>query len=868
MSDNNHIRPKPPKLAFDVLKWFCDKRYLEEIEGDMEEYYLLYSTRNPKWKTRLFFWYHLITFLRPYALKKRKTQKNGIMISHHLKYAFRYQWKHKTNFLINLLSLSIGMAAFIFIFIYLKGELQYDKLYSDSDRIHRIVLDLVNEGERIPDATTPPALAYAMKQELPEIEKITRVFPSWGSKFLVGRDLENRIYEEKVYRVDPEFLEIFDFEVIQGNKDQLLADLKNIVLTRSSAEKYFGKEDPLGQELKIRSNAEQTYVVSGVIQDVPFHTHLDFEFLMPLHFTSTNIDENWGWYNYYTYVKLKENSSITGFQEKLPEFYIEANTIDRNDDNIIYSQPIEDIHLYSALKWELTPNNNINNIRIFVSVGGFILIISMINFLNLTIGNQARRLVEAGVRKSFGANYSNLVTQSIIETCFVAFISFLIACILAQIFLITQADLFGREILIYGPENLGFILFLGLTILLLGVSFGIYPALKFSKQQTVQSIIRKKKSGFFDLKKILLLVQFGISTMMIVCTLIVYQQLRLYQNRDVGYSTDQVLIVENARAIENQDLMINQLQQLPGVKVAGFSDGVLGKLNWTFAIGYPDPFLMNYSVVTPSYFEIMDIEFVKGENFDKNNESHRTGYNFIVNEKAIENFGISMEQVGQSFPVTSQNDSLIYGRIIGVVNDFHFTNFKTEIEPYAFIYRDNPKEYLTIKLKASDLAGTIESVENVWRDISGGLPFDNYFMDAAFAQLYETEQRLSRVMLYLTVLSIFISCIGMFAVANIVIRDRIKEIAIRKIHGSTIPQLIQRFSSSFVATILVANAIGLPFAYMAMRSWLEDYAYRIEPGFSLFFITLLSTTAISAILVSWRIYYVSNRNLLGRLKEE
>ncbi len=792
------------------------------------------------------------------------------MFRNHLKFSLRYLSKHRMNALLNIMSLSIGIACFLFIFIYVNGELSYDSYHNDSERIHRVVIDLVSESGRTPDATSPPALAASIRADFPEVEYATRVFPTWGSKYLMGASKEKQFYEEQFYRVDPDFLKIFTYKVLLGNPDELLSDPSNIVLTESSARKYFGDENPIGKELTIFNRDNRKKIVSGVIEDVPYNSHFTFDFLTPLYFADRNIDENWGWYNYYTYVKLRDGSIHADFEEKLQPLYVANNPRDSIAPNITYSQPVRDIHLKSALKWELGANSNMSNIKIFISIGLFILIVSLINYLNLTVGGLIRRAKEAGVRKSFGAVRATLIGQFVTESLTVVFISLVIGGLLAEFALGSLTSIFGREISILDPANVNTLLILVACVLGFGVLAGVYPAFHFASLGEIKGMLTKKKESFLDLKRILLIAQFAISAIMIVGTMVVYQQLKYFQNSDMGFNMDQVLIIENADVVTNQQTLQERINQLSFVESAGFSNGVVGKLNWTFTLGYPEGFLMNYAVVSPKYLEAMEFEFIAGRNFDESIETDSQGLNLIANEAALKALNLELDQVGESVVMTSnRRDSLIYGKVLGVVKDFHYSNFKENIKPYAFFYRTDPAENLAVRMSSANVREHLEQLESIWNELTIGVPFESYFLDQSFAELHRTEERLSDVMLYLTLLSIFISFIGMFAIANIVIKARLKEVAVRKALGATTNQVVNMFTRNFVLLVAIANLVGLPIAYIMMQEWLADFSYRTSLGPALFVLALLLTIGLAYLIVGMRSFRVAtSSNLTERLRDE
>ncbi len=857
-----------PRLAQKVLRWYCNPLLAEEIEGDLEEYYLLHLEKYPAWRAKLTYWYYMLGFVRPYTFKKTQISNQWIMINNYLKFSVRYLSKHWPTSLFNIGSLSIGITCFLFIFIYLSGERSFDQHFEDAHLVRRVVKDFVFEGDRTPDATTPPALAPALLSDLPEVDLATRLFPPWGRKYLIGTNRDHQYFEEGVYRVDPAFLEIFSFTVVDGPKKALLVNPHEVVITQSTAAKYFGDTSPIGKELTVFNDGNRKLIVSAVIEDVPLNSHFNFDFLIPLHFADRNIDEMWGWYNYYTYVKLQRGADHEAFEEKLQPLYLKYNPRDSVDANIFYSQALADIHLSSNLKWELGANGNMNNVRIFEAVGIFILLISLINYLNLTLAGLTKRTKEVSVRKSFGAQKANLIWQFAVEAIIVTTCSLIISAFLTEATLRQMEVFFGRPISLLDQPYLDTFLWLSIIVIATGIAIGLYPAFRFSRMGDLRSTNTRNPQQGFDLKKGLLIVQFSISVIMIISTLIVYQQLVYFQEADMGFDMDQVLVVENAREVANQEVLISRINQLPFVESASLSNGVLGGINWTFTVGYPQGILMNYAAISPEYVETLDIKITTGRNFDRSIETDGQGMTMLVNEVGLEALNLSYEQVGQSVVLDSEEDSLIYGKVIGVVKDFHFTSFKSEIKPYAFFYREEPMTNLTVKLSTSNLSDNIRELEMIWNELSGGSPMESYFLDQSFQQLHENEERLAQVLLYLTVLSIFIAFTGMLGIVNLVIKDRLNEIAVRKVLGAHTGQLVGLLSKNFVILVFISNVIGIPIAYYVMDLWVSDFSYRIELTPLTFIIASTSTIILAIAITGIRSFQASNTHLTNYLREK
>lgn len=860
----------PPKLADRFLSWFCKDNLLEEVKGDLFEYYQMEREVRSKWRSNVSYWFHAFHFLRPFALKKIGQNSNTIiMYRSHFKFAWRNMRKHKVNSLMNMLSLSVGMACFVFIFIYIKGELSYDRFHDDADLVHRVVIDLVeSDGEILPDATTPPALAPALQANFGEIEKSVRIFPSWGNKFLMGVNEEQKFYEESVIRADANFFDVFSFPFIYGDPATSLSNPGQLVVTRSTALKYFNRIDVIGEVLTIFSMDNAKWTITGVIEDVPYNSHFKFDFLSSL--TFENIDENWGWWNYYTYVKLIDGVDAEQFESKLPEFY---KTSRPGQDNYapIYTQAIADIHLNSNLKWELEANGNMSNIYIFGALGVFVLLISCMNFLNLTVANSIKRLKEVGLRKVFGAQRTSLISQFLVEALLIVFLSLAIGSLLAELLFKNLGNTLGYEVSIFNIQNLPALGIIGLGGILIGLVAGLYPAIHLSSFQVsnaVKGIVSKTGKSALGLRQTLLVIQFAISAIMIIGTLVVFKQLKHIQNVDLGFESEQVIVIENARGVANQLVFRAELEKLSNVSGTGASSGVLGGLNSTTTLGYPDGVLMNYSAVDPEYMETMDFEFVAGRNFSRDITTDAQGMNFIVNVEGLKGLGLTMEDIGKPRPMYSENDTIRNGTVLGVVKDFRFTDFKSEIKPFGFFFREGAQSVVNVKLSTADVSQTIYEIEQVWNAVSNGAPFEYFFLDAQFAQLNDQEEKLSSILVYLTFLAIFIAFIGMFAIANMTIKDKLKEIAIRKVLGASINGVSAMITKKFILLVLLANVIAAPIAYFLMQSWLESFVSRTSVSAIVFVVVIASTLAIAWLTVGFQSIRAAMSNPVNSLRQD
>ncbi len=593
------------------------------------------------------------------------------MFKNYLKTAFRKLWKNKALSFINTFGLAAGMACSLMIFLFVQDELKYDRHHADADRIYRVVKDFINDdGSRIPDATTPGPLAGAMQHELPEVESITRLHPDWGSVVVMEYN-EQKLSEPKVWRVDSSFFEVFSVPFILGDPKTALADINSIVLTETTAKRYFGKDDPIGKILKMDGSSDVT--VTAVIRDVAPQSHFHYDFLLSYRRLSGDANTRWGSYNYYTYVKVRPGTDIPSFEKKIQELH------DRNSTehfSAFYTQPLTDIHLTSHLKWELEPNGDKLYVYIFMIIGIFILLIAAINYINLSTAKSALRAKETGIRKVSGAARISLVFQFLMESVIICMLSALLA--LAITWLVTPVvnDLTQKQLQLF--DNPVVLIYLALITFFIGIVAGIFPALYLSSFKPVAALkgFNLSEKGALNLRKSLVVVQFTISITLIISTLIIVQQIKYLQSAKLGFDKDQTLVLSNARGLSKADRssFLNSIKQLSGVETAATSGTVLGQGFNTArlrAVGSQQERQLNYSSVGFDYLDVVGIEMLEGRGFSHefpadtiNNGVHgplqqRLG-GIVINERAVKEFGLGSPAIGKRLQWHTDGDTLYF----------------------------------------------------------------------------------------------------------------------------------------------------------------------------------------------------------------
>ena len=802
------------------------------------------------------------------------------MFTHYLKIVLRSLWKYKGFSAINIFGLAIGMACSLLIFLYVRDERSYDKYHPDAGNIHRVVKDFINDdGSRIPDATSPAALAPAMQREIPEVVHITRILPDWGGTWLVKFG-DKKITENKLWRVDSSFFDVFKFEFIKGDAKSALKDTRSIVLTETAARRHFGKQDPVGKIIDVQPIGEM--MVSGVIEDVPPNSHFHFDFLVSFRQLQGNPDANWGQYNYYTYVKVKDGTNIAGFTKKIQGVY-ERNQEERF--SVFYTQPVTDIHLKSNLKWELEPNSDETYVYVFTVIGLFILLIAAINYINLSTAKSSIRAKEIGIRKVAGAVRPALISQFLLESVVTSFIAAIIAICIAQLILPMVNGITQKNLEIIGnPSILGYML---LAALVVGLIAGIFPALYLSSFKPIMVLkgFKMNERGVLNLRKSLVVVQFTISTALIIGAVIIAQQIRFIQSAKLGWNKEQVVVIKNAFVLSPSDrsAFLNKIKQYPGIEKAATSSIILGEGFSTSRMspkGSDKEQQVNFSSVGFDYLDVVGIEMKEGRGFSEkfpadtlNNgipggplEQNIGG--IVVNETAVKDLSLGSPAIGKQLLWGNDGDTSYYVTVIGVTKDFHFRSLRNEIKPFAFISTPSQQGNFTVKLSTDNIQGTLTQLEKTWNEFGAERPFEYVFLDENFARLYASEDRFQKVFISLVILGIFIACLGLLGLATYAAEQRIKEIGIRKTLGASVMSVVGLLSKDFLKLVLIALVIAVPIAWYAMNRWLEDFHYRINIQWWVFALSGIIAIIIALATISLQTIRAARSNPVESLRME
>jgi putative ABC transport system permease protein len=801
------------------------------------------------------------------------------MLRNYFKIALRALRKNKMLSSINIGGLAAGIAIALLIFLFVLDELKYDRHHDNAARIYRVVKDFINDdGSRIPDATSPGPLAAAMQRDIPEVESVTRIHPDWGGTVTMEYD-GKKFSEPKVWRVDSSFFDVFTVPFIRGDNKTALADINSVVLTESAANRYFGTEDPVGKILRMDGRDDVT--VSAVVADVPPQSHFHYDFLLSYRRLPAQANTNWGNYNYYTYVKVREGTDVKAFERKIQEAH-DKNTTEHYSE--FYVQPLTDIHLTSKLKWELEANGDRLYVYIFILIGVFILIIAAINYINLSTAKSSQRAKETGIRKVSGAARTSLIFQFLIESILTCFIASVLAIALAYALMPTVNELTQKSLdLQSNPLVIGYLF---LVTLFIGVIAGIFPAAYLSsfRPVTVLKGFKLNEKGALNLRKSLVVVQFTISIALIIGAVIIVQQIHFLRSADLGFDKDQVVVLQNARGLSKSDRnsFLNTLHSLPGVKMAATSGTILGQgFNTTRlrAVGAQQQQQLNFSSVDFDYLDVIGIQIKAGRSFSRNfpTDSLNNGVfggpldqrlgGIVINERAAKEFGFGDSAVGQKLIWATDADTVYHVEVIGVAKDFHFTSMRNEIKPYGFLIFGGPSNF-TVKLAGGDINNTVAAIQEKWKHAFPERPFEYLFLDDTFAKMYTAEARFEKVFISMVVLGILIACLGLFALATFSAEQRIKEIGIRKVLGASVGQIVVLMSTDFMKLVAVAIIIAIPIGFYAINLWLEGFAYRITVKWWVFALAALVALIIALLTISSQAIRAATSNPAKSLRAE
>lgn len=805
------------------------------------------------------------------------------MLIHYFKAAWRNVRKNKSFYAINIFGLSVGITAFLLIASYLRFEYSYDDVYQHKDRIFRVPMLIANKSEPAQSfAYTYPAVAPALKQELPEIEEAARL-TEWGGIVTYGNKL---IAESKsVYFADPSFFRIFSFRFIKGNAATALKELNDAVITAATAKKYFGNDDPIGKLLHYQDN---DYIVNAVIDLAP-DSHLRFNILLNLDKLTQRfsvLNSIWGQPHFYTYVLLKPGTRATTLQAKLPAFAERhmGEQMKKSGNQVSFVlQRLKDIHLHSPYEYEMEGNGNFTYLNYLGIAALVILLIAWINYINLSTAISLDRSREAGVRKVIGATKFQLILQFLRESLLLNIVAILLGMLIFKLSLPSFSNLVQKEVSTLNPSDSFFWLF-NVTLLLLGTLLAaFYPAFILSSFKPIDAIKNSPgnsglKGGKILLRKSLVVIQFTIAIVLIAGAIGFYRQLHFMQTRDLGINIRQTLVLQKTATYDSAYIpantsFINELRANPSIVSVTTSDGVPGSggLGGRVALkNVTEEKLCGGLQIDTAFIPSYGLTIIAGRNFlSTERRGVDTSYiqPVIVNETAVKFFGFKepSAMLGQEMIEAG----FIPCRVIGVVKDFHQRSLQYDFDPMIFDPVDKAAwTNISLKINTTNLAGVMDFVKSKWSAFYPNMPFQFFFLDDHFNEQYKRDQVFSTVIWLFTIIAIVIACLGLFALSLFTITKRSKEISIRKVLGATVFQITGLITTDYMKLIVIAAAIALPLAFILVNNWLKDYAFRIEMGIGFFILPAILIVMIALVTVLLQSIKAANANPVRNLRIE
>lgn len=867
-------KKNPPAWTLGMLQFFCKDRYLEQIEGDLLE--LLdreKSVRIARWK----FGWNALRFFRLRYLKGLddfEQLTTLAMIKNYLKIAVRTLIKQKSYTGINIAGLAIGIASCLLIFMYIAHEKSYDDFYPDVERLYR-----VGAGER--GAYSPPMLAKTMQEEYSQVEIATRISGLWETLFKIG---DRSFMQAGAGFGDENTFKVFQTEFLYGDPETALIEPDNIVLTESLAKKCFPNELAMNKTIEVDGDV---YQVSAIVVDPPKNTHFPYQYIAASLEPGHN---NWTGNSGFTYAKIQSRVPAEEINLKLQELYykyVGPEILDfsghatfeefmEENPNRYYGftvHPVSSIHLYMP-RLSMGPRGDRNNVIIFSVIALFILLIACVNYINMATARSAVRSKEVGIRKAMGSHRKNIITQFLVESMLITLLAVLIAIVIS----VTSIDYFnqltGRQFTANDLFTASNLFSIGLLLIIVGLLAGVYPAYIISGFSPLQALRgQMQQAGKKSLRSWLVSFQFAISIFLVAATVVIYQQVTYMQSQKLGVNIDQTLVISNGRELgDKYEVFKNQLEQISGIqqvaKISNVPFSSVGDWNYTIQ-GDNKREIAPRNVFTVAGAEkVLDIELISGRFFDNDRVTDTSAV--VINQSLAKEIGLE-NPLGT---ILSRGSGLDF-MVIGVMKDFNYASLKREIEPLIYRFGNKHGEmgiwhqrYVIAKVNSSDILKTIGEIEDLWNQQVPNYPFDAGFLSDAFQRQYEGERKFGQVFTTFSILAILIAFLGLFALTTFVLQKRVKEIAVRKVLGASIPSLLRMMLKDFTRLVFFGGLVGIAAAFYWLGEWLKEYNYRIDLSWYLFALPVVLILILTWIVVSLKSYKAAIANPSNALKEE
>jgi putative ABC transport system permease protein len=871
-------RNNPPKALEVILQAFLSPGDRESLLGDFNEMYDRILKEGGIIRARFWYVFHIIKLIPVYV--ENKIYWSAAMFRNYLKIALRNIKRYKGFSFINIFGLAIGMAVFIIIGLNIQYELSYDTHFENADRIYRVASEVWQSDAHYYHVGTPGPLANTLVEEYPEVESAVKIW-KWttGEVNLVS---EKKSIFENLFYASPEVFDFFGIPFVNGDPETSMRDPFSIVLSEKLAEKYFGRENPVGKTFTYRDRLD--FTITGIFKNMPDNSHFKMDLITPF---STFVSLNGDWINRWNaggshcYILLRERADPIELEKKFPQLLekhrVGDSAIEENYKDRLFLQPLKSIHLHSNIRGEFSDNYNIKYIYIFSSLGFIILIIAFVNYMNLSVTQSFRRSTEVGMRKVVGARKGQLVKQFLGESIIITFVVLIISIVLAAGVLPVINNILGRQLnfsLIENPQFPQYILGAVILIIMIGILAGSYPAFLISSTRPV-SILKGKYFGKIKgnmLRNLLIAFQFSITIFALISTMIVRNQLNYINSKDIGYNKEQILVLDVKRrneVLSNIQTLKTEFLRNPNILAVSCSSNLPNDIFRRGNSEFPQkdsvkPFEFCVNSVDYDFVDVYGIEIVEGRNFSRDFSSDMQGA-VLINEKAAKNCAWD-SPVGREFRFWGNWS----GRIVGIMKDFHIQSLHYPLMPVFFVLVPQYEHtvYISIKIKTGNIPDTIGYIKNTFKDVVPNFPLDYYFFDEAFNRDYMSDHDMGRIFSGFAILTIFIACLGFFGLVAFSAQQRTKEIGIRKVLGANISNLLVLLTKEFVQWVIIANIFAWPLAYYFMNKWLQSFAYRIDLNVWIFILSGLAALVIALLTISYQIIKAATANPVDSLRYE
>jgi len=800
------------------------------------------------------------------------------MVKNYLKIALRSLLKNKVYAFLNIFGLTVGITCSLLIFLYVQDEVTYDGNHSQADNIYRVSCEyfLPNDGGSEKWAPISAYVAQYFVSDYPEILESVRF--QRNTNIVVQKTGQTERFYETVVYADSNVFNVFDYDLLEGNPLTALKEPNTGVISKTTALKYFGRTDVIGETLEL-PDFQYLLTVTGVLDKIPSNTHLKFDMLVSFETlrAAGRVSPTWWNFNTHTYLKTTPGIDPLALEKKIKR--ISAEYILNQETGSGYRQEyfltsLNDIHLRSNVRAEFETNSQEAYVYIFSSVGIFILIIACINFMNLATARSVNRAKEVGVRKVVGAFRKHLIAQFLSESIFIAFVS-LVLSIALTLLALPQLNAFTNKALVFDPlqnVSLGAAL-LGIT-LFVGLVSGSYPAFvlsAFKPTETLKGSFKTSSKGIV-LRKGLVVMQFLISIGLIISTLIVFNQLNYMRDLELGFEKERVIFIPTrygAGTTENFQVLKDRLEQFAEISAVSLSSRVPGKemgnnvvrLGWDQNAEWSD---MRFITVDYDFLDVYELEMAEGRFFDREFGTDRNE-GFILNETGVNRLGFDSPKDAIGKQLAWQNRQ---GRVIGVLKDFYFMSVQNEIEPFIMPMQHNNPGYLSARVETANFANVMERVESIFREVMPNRIFEYSFLNQDFDQQYKNEESFSKVFTFFAIIAILIACLGLYGLAAFTAQQKVKEIGIRKVLGASAFGVVFLLSKDFVKLVTISFIIAAPAAYFLMDGWLKDFAERVNVGAATFLIAAGASLSIAILTVSYQSIKAAVTNPIKALRYE